>query len=204
MQNLIFGGPTQQLVPQNPHVAVFPAYCVNGPTTLILKEKAFTFSGDDFQVKDQNGIPVVVCSGKAFSFRDRKVITDVQGRELCHLRSRMMSLRKTFVAEDPQGKELLVVTKKLSFGTKMEAQFTNVITGQPITIAMRGDFWGGSCDITLGEGGPTIAQITRQLGNMREIFTNNQTYAVTVAPGVDLALISALCICLDEAKNEKN
>jgi uncharacterized protein YxjI len=45
---------------------------------------------------------------------DGAVITDVQGRELCHLRSRMMSLRKTFVAEDPQGKELLVVTKKLS------------------------------------------------------------------------------------------
>jgi hypothetical protein len=26
---------------------------------------------------------------------------------------------------------------------------------------------------------------------------------VTVAPGVDLALVAAICICFDEAKNDK-
>lgn len=34
-------------------------------------EKKLTWQ-DDFQIKDQNGVPVVVCSGKAFSLRDRK------------------------------------------------------------------------------------------------------------------------------------
>ena len=29
-------------------------------------------------------------------------------------------------------------------------------------------------------------------------------YFVTVAPGVDLALVAAICICFDEAKNDKN
>lgn len=61
----------------------------------------------------------------------------------------------------------------------MEATFTNHSTGQPVTICLRGDMWGGSADLSVGEGGPPIAQITRDLANMREIFTNNQT----VRPG---------------------
>lgn len=57
----------------------------------------------------------------------------------------------------------------------MEATFTNASTGQPVTINLRGDMWGGSADLSLGEGGPPIAQITRQMMNMREVFTDNQT-----------------------------
>jgi hypothetical protein len=34
-----------QLHPVNPPLGVFPNYCVNHPTTLVLKEKAFSFSG---------------------------------------------------------------------------------------------------------------------------------------------------------------
>jgi hypothetical protein len=34
-----------QLHPVNPPLGVFPQFCVNVPTTLVLKEKAFTFSG---------------------------------------------------------------------------------------------------------------------------------------------------------------
>ncbi len=36
----------------------------------------------------------------------------------------------------------------------------------------------------------------------KDIFAGKQTYGVEVAPGVDLALIAALCICLDEKHNE--
>lgn len=59
-------------------------------------------------------------------------------------------------------------------GTKMQASFRNHSTGQETTIDLRGDFWGGSGDLTV-EGGPTVAQITRQMMNMREVFTDNQT-----------------------------
>lgn len=34
-----------QLHPVNPPLGVFPQFCVNVPTTLVLKEKAFSFSG---------------------------------------------------------------------------------------------------------------------------------------------------------------
>lgn len=32
---------------------------------------------------------------------------------------------------------------------------------------------------------------------------NVQTYDVTVAPGIDAAFVSAVCVCLDEAYNDK-
>lgn len=85
----------------------------------------------------------------------------------------------------------------------MSAQFTNVITGQPTELSVKGDMFGMDATIFLNESVP-IAQISRQYMNAREIFTDNQTYFVTVAPGVDLALMAAVCICFDEAKNEKN
>ncbi|RSH83779.1 hypothetical protein EHS25_005394 [Saitozyma podzolica] len=241
-----------QLHPVNPPLGVFPQFCVNVPTTLVLKEKAFSFSGDDFAVKDSNGVPVVRCKGKALSFRDRKVITDSVGKPLFHLRNKVISIHKTFVAEDDGGNEIFRVTKRMSYrvtpstslnstshahrhprryhsratvfpaaaqdprhhasrassqltspvGTKMQATFRNHSTGQEVTLELRGDMWGGSADISMG--GMPVAQITRQLFNMREVFADKQTYFVTVAPGVDLALIAAICICFDEAKNESD
>ncbi|ORY32262.1 tubby C-terminal-like domain-containing protein [Naematelia encephala] len=191
-----------QLAPIHPPLGMHPQYCVNVPTTLVLKEKAFSFSGDDFAVKDSNGIPVVHCKGKAFSFRDRKVITDNNGNLLFHLRNKMIAIHKTFIAEDEQERELFRVKKRLAIGTKMEATFVNQSTGQPVTLELRGDMWGGSADLSMG--GMPVAQISRKLFNARELFVDKQTYFVTVAPGVDLALIAAICICFDEAKNEND
>lgn len=51
-------------------------------------------------------------------------------------------------------------------------------------------------------GGRHVANIQRKLFNAREFFGDSQSYTVTVAPGVDLVLIAAICICLDEKKNE--
>lgn len=52
-------------------------------------------------------------------------------------------------------------------------------------------------------GGIVVAQISRSFFNVREVFAGQQSYFVTVAPHVDLVLIAAICICLDERENEK-
>lgn len=57
--------------------------------------------------------------------------------------------------------------------TKMEASFTNHSTGQPTIIELHGDFWGGAADLSI-QGGPVVAQITRDAFSMREVFTNSQ------------------------------
>lgn len=74
------------LAPVNPAVAVFTSFVAQGPVTLVLREKVFSLSGDDFSVKDAaTGRTVVKCKGKVVSFRDRK-------SEYC-----------TSLADDPDG-----------------------------------------------------------------------------------------------------
>jgi len=80
----------------------------------------------------------------------------------------------------------------------MEASFTNHSTGQPTVIELNGDFWGGTADLSV-QGGPVIAQITRDAFSMREVFTNQQVVGLTkhdsVVRGVTEADEVVLCAC---------
>lgn len=83
----------------------------------------------------------------------------------------------------------------------MIATFQNASNNAPIKLLVKGDWLDRSATITMGN--TVVAQISRSYFNMREVFGGQQTYYVTVAPGVDLALMAAICVCLDEKENEK-
>lgn len=83
----------------------------------------------------------------------------------------------------------------------MLATFTNASTSSPAELLIKGDWFDRSATIT--HNSKVIAQISRKMLNMREIFGGSQTYYVTIAPGVDLAMVAAICVCLDERENEK-
>ena len=75
---------------------------------------------------------------------------------------------------------MLVGTKK------MIAIFTNASDGAPIELDLKGNFWGGSAEIDLG--GRTVATISRQVANMREMFADKQT--CTCPSSSTIALLS--------------
>lgn len=77
----------------------------------------------------------------------------------------------------------------------------NASTKQNVELLIKGDWFDRSASITMGS--IVVAQISRSYFNMREIFGGQQTYYVTVAAGVDLAMLAAICVCLDERENEK-
>lgn len=84
----------------------------------------------------------------------------------------------------------------------MLATFTNTASSNAaVELVVKGDWFDRSAEIKMGD--VVVAQIARKMFNMREIFGGQQTYFVTVAPGVDLSMIAAICICLDEKENEK-
>lgn len=84
----------------------------------------------------------------------------------------------------------------------MDIHFKNTVAdGKDVTLEVRGSFFDRSADITWN--GQPIAKVRRDFMNMREFFGNKQTYGVEVAPGVDLALIAAIVVGLDESQNEK-
>ncbi|TXT09619.1 uncharacterized protein COLE_03553 [Cutaneotrichosporon oleaginosum] len=194
---------TVALAPIHPPVAVFPAFISHGPVTLVLREQIFSLTGDDFSVKDAaTGHTIVRCKGKIISFRERKNVTDAAGHLLFSMRDKLIALMSTFVAEDANGHEVFRV-KLMVVGTKMTATFRNAVTGQNCELSIRGDMFGLGTTITLN-GNIPVAQISRKLLHLREWIADKQTYYVTVAPGVDLALIAAICIAFDEVKNEKD
>lgn len=69
---------------------------------------------------------------------------------------------------------------------------------------MGGNAFDTSATITLGSDGqgPVLAVIQRKMFNRREMMAHAQTYHVTIAPGVDIALMVAMCVALDEKNNE--
>lgn len=83
----------------------------------------------------------------------------------------------------------------------MVATFVNRSDSSPIELLIKGDWLDRSASITMGN--QVVAQISRSYFNMREVFGGQQSYYVTVAPNVDLAMMAAICVCLDEKENEK-
>ncbi len=68
---------------------------------------------------------------------------------------------------------------------------------------MKGNWFDSYADIVDESTGAIVARIDRKLLSGRDIFFGQQTYAVQVAPGADMALMAAMCICLDEKNNEQ-
>ncbi|KAL1413736.1 hypothetical protein Q8F55_001518 [Vanrija albida] len=199
----IFSDGPKALNPVHPPIGVFPGFVAQQPTTLVLKEKVLSWSGDDFGVKDQHGNVIVRVGGKVMSLRQRKVITDASGQTLFVLKDKIITFLKKMIGEDADGKQLFEVHHKLGIKTKVEVMFNNYSTKAPMKLTLKGDMWGGNADI-IAEDGQVVAQIHRDLWNKKEFFADKQTYYVWVPPGVDLALISAVCIAFDEITNERN
>jgi uncharacterized protein YxjI len=102
------------LAPIHPALGVNPTYCVPKETTLVMKEKVWSLSGDTFHITDESGVEVVQCRGTTFSLSDRKEFLDSAGRPLFSLRNKLITIHKHFYAEAPDGKILFEVKNKFS------------------------------------------------------------------------------------------
>ncbi|KEP45199.1 tubby C 2 protein, partial [Rhizoctonia solani 123E] len=78
--------------------------------------------------------------------------------------------------------------------------FRNAADGREVVFDLRGSFFDRSAEITCN--GQPIARISREFMNAGELLFDQQTYYLTVAPGVDVAMMVALCVCMDEKQNE--
>ncbi len=74
--------------------------------------------------------------------------------------------------------------------------------GKREELMMKGDFFNTSANIVSEAFGAPVAVINRKFFNASELLFGKQTYAVTIAPNVDMAIIVAMCICLDERRSE--
>jgi len=193
--------------PKNEIVAIDSKFVQKESVTLVLKEKLFSMSMDDFSIKDTNGVAYFKCEGKAFSVRPKKIVYDTDKNPLFNIQHKLLAFKPTakiYTGTDDSNQIAKISLKKVISVKKYIVEFHNKATGKDECIEMKCDTMGYSCGIFYGkekEGAPMISKITRKI-NASSILSPEGNYYVEIAPGVDIALIVAATICFDQLKKE--
>ncbi|ODN82269.1 hypothetical protein, variant [Cryptococcus amylolentus CBS 6039] len=174
-------------------IGVFPAYFTSQETTLIILGKN-GWSSASFTVQDEQGKLLMTGHPGKSKFWGRKyeiMVTDANGKQLFDIH-RHVKLSKKVCTVLNEGQEIMEVHQKniMSFKRRMTGTFTNAESGVSHTLALDGDWKGKNFKVNL-EDGEEVATVKR---SYMKNWGNH--YALTVAENVDLALMSALGICI--------
>ncbi|KAJ6552058.1 tubby C-terminal-like domain-containing protein [Mycena vulgaris] len=191
-----------QMQPYPTPLGLFSAFFARQPEPLVLKEKVMSLSGDSFSVKTTDGRPILQVKGEAFSLSGRKHVMDMQGTVLFDIRKKHLAFPALYYGEDPAGNHIFEVKSKWTIGSSKAVCSFISTNGKAEKLLMKGNFFDTTANITDEATGQLVATIDRKFFNARELIGGQQTYVVTVAPNVDMALVIAMCICLDEKRNE--
>ena len=151
----------------------------------VIRERLFRL-GEDSDITDQAGQPVLHVNGKVLSLHHRLILQDPAGREVGHVNRKLAALRPAYdITID--GKDVAEVRKHLF--TPFGERFT--IDARGADMQIDGDLF--SHEFTIQRDGHIVATISRRW------LTMTASYAVEVAPGEDDLLILASVLALDLA-----
>ena len=156
----------------------------------LIRERLFAI-GQDFDITDEHGRPVLRVDGKALSMRERLVVRDPDGREVAEVRRKLVATRPTY--EVSIGDEEAARIRKKLF-TPFVDRYTVDIPG-PDDLEMVGDLF--DHEYTVRRGGAVVATVSKAY------FTMRDTYAVDIAAGEDDLLILASVLALDLAEDRE-
>ena len=156
----------------------------------LIRERFFRL-GEDSDITDEHGRPVLQVDGKVLSLRNRLVLRDTDGREVAEVKGKLIAMRPTYEISIA-GQEAAEVRKRLF--TPFGDRFTIDVPG-PDDLEMAGDLF--DHEFTIRRGGQTVATVSKQWFSMRD------TYAVDIAPGQDDVLILASVLALDLAEDQE-
>ena len=183
-------------IPRNPIIATDNRFVYPHQINLYLQEKIYSWTGDDFAITDFNGVPFFRCGGRAFSFREKKVINDIYGIPIFNIKHELLSLRGRFkIYQGDQSLRILASVDPIStFGSIHSVSFYNLATCQNDYLEIHGNAKAGA---------PLICRINKQY-DAKNYFFDKQNYVVEIAPNVDAAFMIGLGIIFDELKNDSS
>ncbi|ETS63258.1 hypothetical protein PaG_01533 [Moesziomyces aphidis] len=193
--------PIPQLPPPPYQMGLLPDYVRHAtPIALRIREHSMPFASDDFTVKDAvTRQRIFEVRGKVLSLSQRKTLHDHTGKPLFEFCSTSGPFSKSYAGYQCGNRRvnLFTVEKIGLLNPKLEITFVNhVAGGRREKLVLRGRWLSRDAEITT-QAGVVVAKISREYS-----FFDRQTYGAVVAPGVDAALITALCVCLDEAYHD--
>ena len=194
--------------PRNPIVVTDNRFAFPQQTALLLRERVYSWTGDDFDICDLYGRPYFKCGGRLISFRQTKVILDVYGIPIYNIKHEIFSLRGRFklYQGNTGAREIASIDPISTFGSLYSISFYNLATGRNDYLELACDLMGSRCGIFHGsakQGAPMICRINKQY-DAKNFYFDKQNYVVEIAPNVDAALMIGLGIIFDELKNENS
>ena len=199
------------LIPQaQPAAAINSMFCNPNYITLHLHEKFWSLSGDDFTIKDANtGKVWFRIEGKVFSIREKKTLLDVNDVPIANMKEEFFSFTPSYnvYAGSDSRIPLFDIEAKLSlFETFLRVEFTNVLTGQRCRMGLEGDWRNRKALIWLDRGmtglREPVGKVYRPRMTGGNLLLGSQDYYLEVAPNVDVALMTLICIVLDEKASD--
>jgi uncharacterized protein YxjI len=154
-------------------------------------QERFIRVGEDSDILDEAGRPVLHVDGRVFTLRDLLVINDLHGREVARVHRKLIALRPTYEVA-VGGREVAEVRKH--FFTPFGDRFTIDVPG-PDDLEMTGNLL--DHEFTIRRGNRTVATISKHWLTLRD------AYGVDVAPGEDALLILASVLALDLAEDRE-
>ncbi|DBA00471.1 TPA: hypothetical protein N0F65_002714 [Lagenidium giganteum] len=183
--------PLTAMVP--PVASMRTSLCAHRPVTLHLKENMY----DDFCIREVTTNQVVFrVEGAVMSLSGRKTLLDPANQPVLLMKRQFlaMSPRYNFYADGDESKQLCTARCKITaFESKMSTSFVNTVTGERCVIGLEGDWRSRHAVIWMRrselEERVVVAKVYRPTTASRSVFVNLQDYYITIAPGVDTALI---------------
>ena len=156
----------------------------------VIKERFFRL-GEDSDITDESGRPVLHVDGKVLTLRNLLVLRDPAGQEVARVHRKLIALRPTYEVS-VGGREVAKVRKH--FFTPFRDRFTIDVPG-PDDLEMTGDLL--EHEFTIRRGERTVATVCKHWLTLRD------TYSVDIAPGEDDVLILASILALDLAEDRE-
>ena len=156
----------------------------------LIRERLFRL-GEDSDITDEHGRPVLQVDGKVLSLRNRLVVRDPEGREVAQVQRKLIAMRPTYEISIA-GHHAAEVRKRLF--TPFGDRFTIDVPG-PDDLEVTGDLL--DHEFTIRRGERTVATVSKRWLALRD------TYTVEIEPGEDDLLLLASVLALDLAEDQE-
>ncbi|TYZ69309.1 hypothetical protein PybrP1_008818 [[Pythium] brassicae (nom. inval.)] len=188
-------------------VVIHARFCSPVAVTLHLRETFFSLSGDSFSVKEvPSGAVRFRVSGAAFSIREKKTLLDANSVAIATMKEKLLAVMPSYnvyASDSSAGSPLFEIHCKVTLiATDLRVSFVNRATGARCSMGLDGDWLSRKATIWAESSGgrkEVVGRVYRPLMAARNLLLDTQDYYLQAAPNVDLALLTLICVVLDEA-----
>ena len=157
----------------------------------VIRERFFRL-GEDSDITDESGNPVLRVDGKVLTLHDTLVLYDPVGTEVARVQRKLLALRPTYEVT-AAGRQLAEVRKHLF--TPFVDRFSIDVPG-PNDMEIDGSLL--DHEFTIRRNDHVVARISKQW------FAIRDTYGVDIAEGEDWLLLLACVLALDLAEDREH